>query len=90
MKRLAGGDFTMGSDVHYPEEAPARRVAVAPFWIDEIPVTNSAFAAFVDKTGYVTVAETTPDAADYPGADPAMLKPGSAVFTPPPGRVDLR
>ena len=26
MVRLPGGEFTMGSSEHYPEEAPARRV----------------------------------------------------------------
>jgi formylglycine-generating enzyme required for sulfatase activity len=37
----------MGSDRHYPEEAPAREVRVDPFWIDLTPVTNSQFARFV-------------------------------------------
>jgi formylglycine-generating enzyme required for sulfatase activity len=35
------------------------------------------------------VAERIPDAADYPGAIPELLVPGSVVFTPPPGRVSL-
>ena len=33
---LDGGTFRMGSDRHYPEEAPAHRVAVDGFWIDAI------------------------------------------------------
>ena len=49
--------FRIGSDSHYPEEAPAHRVAVEGFWIDRCQVTNSQFAAFVEQTGYVTVAE---------------------------------
>ena len=89
MRRIRGGAFTMGSDRHYPEEAPTRNIQVASFWIDETPVTTAAFAAFVAATGYVTTAETIPDARDYPGADPRMLRAGSAVFTPPPGPVDL-
>ena len=67
MVAIPGGAFSMGSDRHYPEEAPVRRVAVAPFWIDRTPVTNSEFRRFVKATGYVTVAETAPDPKDYPG-----------------------
>ena len=87
---LAGGVFTMGSDHHYPEERPARRVRVDGFWIDPTPVTNAEFRRFVDATGYVTCAEITPDPKDYPGALPHMLKAGSLVFTPPRRAVDLR
>jgi formylglycine-generating enzyme required for sulfatase activity len=89
MRRIAGGAFRMGSERHYPEEAPVRTVTVGPFWIDETPVTNAAFAQFVDATGYVTLAETAPSLDDYPDADPALLKPGSAVFVPTSGPVDL-
>jgi sulfatase modifying factor 1 len=87
---LPGGTFQMGSDRHYPEEAPAHRVAVGPFWMDRGPVTTREFRRFVEATGYVTVAEIAPDPKDYPGALPHMLKPGSLVFTPPPHSVDLR
>jgi formylglycine-generating enzyme required for sulfatase activity len=73
----------MGSDDHYPEEAPARRVAIDAFLIDRAPVTNAAFALFVRATAYVTLAERAPDPRDYPEAAPELLKPGSAVFTPP-------
>jgi formylglycine-generating enzyme required for sulfatase activity len=52
-----GATFRMGSDSHYPEEAPAHRVSVEGFWIDALPVTNQEFGAFVEQTGYVTVAE---------------------------------
>ncbi len=90
MRRLAGGWFVMGSNRHYPEEAPERAVEVGPFWIDAQPVTNADFARFVAATGHVTAAEIAPLAADYPGADPALLQPGSAVFTPTSGPVDLR
>ena len=73
----------MGSERHYPEEAPERRVAVDGFWIDETPVTNRQFARFVEETGYVTFAEEAPDPADYPGMPPEMARAGSLVFTPP-------
>ncbi|MDR7133071.1 formylglycine-generating enzyme required for sulfatase activity [Lysobacter niastensis] len=90
MVRIPGGSFLMGSDHHYPEEAPAHKVAVDGFWIDTHSVTNSQFARFVAATGYVTLAERPADPADYPGADPALLAPSSVVFLQPPGPVDLR
>jgi formylglycine-generating enzyme len=88
--RLTGGEFTMGSNHHYPEEAPEHGVRVAPFGIDRYEVTNRQFAAFVEATGHVTVAERPLDPADFPGAPPENLVPGSLVFTPTPGPVDLR
>ncbi|MCG7392830.1 formylglycine-generating enzyme family protein [Microvirga sp. ACRRW] len=87
---IAGGTFRMGSNEHYPEEAPVHRVTVDGFWMDRTPVTNREFRRFVEATGYVTVAEKKPDPKDYPGALPHMLKPGSLVFTPPDYPVDLR
>ena len=81
---LAGGEFLMGSDRHYPEEAPAHRVHVDPFAIDRCTVTNEQFRSFVDATGYRTVAERPLDPADFPGAPAGNLVPGSLVFTPTP------
>jgi len=65
-------------------------VSVDGFWMDAHAVTNDEFARFVAATGYVTLAERTPDPADYPGAKPELLVPGSAVFRKPAHRVDLR
>jgi len=87
---IPGGEFTMGSDKHYPEEAPAHRVAVDGFRIDRCAVTNKEFRRFVDATGYVTLAEKPADAANYPGAQPDMLVPSSVVFRKSSGPVDLR
>src|SRR3546814_1652987 len=50
MRFIEGGAFTMGSDRFYSEERPLRRVKVDGFWIDEVPVTNAAFAEFVAAT----------------------------------------
>ena len=86
---IEGGAFRMGSDRHYPEEAPAHRVRVDGFWIDRTPVTNRQFREFVKATGHVTFAEIAPDPKDYPGALPHMLRAGSLVFSPPKGAVDL-
>lgn len=87
---LEGGEFVMGSDRHYPEEAPAHRVRVDAFAIDRFEVTNARFEAFVEATGYETVAERPLDPEDFPDAPPANLVPGSMVFAPTPGPVDLR
>ena len=85
MIHLAGGTFRIGSDNHYPEEAPQHRVSVGAFWIDETPVTNAQFREFVEETNYLTFAEIAPLASDYPGALPHMLKAGSLVFRAPGG-----
>ena len=90
MITLTGGSFLMGSDRHYPEEAPAHRVTVDGFAIDRAPVTNRMFRRFVAATGYATIAETPPDPALYPGADPAVLVPGSLVFRPPASPAAMR
>src|SRR4029079_14985885 len=66
MVPIRSGTFLMGSNDHYAEEAPARRVAVAGFRIDRCQTTNREFAAFVRDTGYVTVAERPLDPRDFP------------------------
>ncbi|MGA0605970.1 formylglycine-generating enzyme family protein [Phenylobacterium sp. VNQ135] len=77
---LPGGRFVMGADPLRPEEGPPREVTVGPFSIDRTEVTNAQFAAFVEATGYVTLAERRPDPKFYPGVDPSRLKPSSIVF----------
>jgi formylglycine-generating enzyme len=89
MSWIPGGIFRMGSDRHYPEERPVHDVTVGGFWIDRYAVTNRDFAAFVAATGYKTMAERQPNPADYPGALPHLLKPGSLVFHMTRGPVDL-
>lgn len=87
---IPGGEFLMGSDRHYPEEAPAHRVRVDGFWMDGCTVTNRDFARFVDATGYVTLAERPADPSAYPGALPELLVPSSIVFRQPRHFVDVR
>jgi len=87
---VPGGTFRMGSDKHYPEEAPSHRVTVDSFWMDQTPVTNRQFKKFVLETGHITFAELVPDAKNYPGALPHMLFAGSLTFRPPGHAVDLR
>ena len=57
MAHIHGGVFHMGSDRHYPEEAPTHLVGVDEFWIDRTPVTNREFRKFVNATGHATFAE---------------------------------
>lgn len=87
MRRIDGATFQMGSDDFYPEERPAHQRTVASFEIDISPVTNTEFAAFVEDTGYVTTAERPVE--DYPGLPDELRVPGSIVFTPTSGPVDL-
>jgi formylglycine-generating enzyme required for sulfatase activity len=87
---VPGGEFVMGADDQYPEEAPAHRVVVHGFWMDRYPVTNERFARFVAATGHVTLAEQAPDPADYPGARPELLVAASAVFRKPGRDADRR
>src|ERR1044072_2868221 len=87
---IPGGTFRMGSDKHYPEEAPAHRVTVDGFWIDRHPVTNRQFKEFVKATRHVTVAEITPGPTEYPGALPHMIYAGSLMCSPPSHPVSLR
>jgi sulfatase modifying factor 1 len=90
MVLIPDGSYLMGSDRHYPEEAPAHPVQVDTFFIDRHPVTNQQFRAFVEATGHVTSAERAPRAEDYPGAQPELLVPASVVFRKPQRPVDLR
>jgi hypothetical protein len=89
MALVPGGVFGMGSTGFYAEEGPVLSTEVDSLWVDDHPVTNAEFRRFVADTGHVTVAEVPPDPDDFPGADPAMLVPGSQVFTPTPGPVPL-
>ena len=86
---LVGGDFRMGSQQFYPDEGPVHDVHVTAFAIEQHPVTNAQFAAFVADTRYVTVAERPLDPAQFPGLPADELQPGGLVFTATPGPVDL-
>jgi formylglycine-generating enzyme required for sulfatase activity len=90
MVLVPSGTFRMGSSEFYADETPVHERSVEAFEIDVHPVTNAQFGAFVEATGYLTVAERPLDPDDFPGTDPADLVPGGLVFTPTPGPVDLR
>ena len=58
---LDGGEFLMGTEGPwaYPGdgEGPVHAVTLSPFAMDATAVTNAAFGAFIDATGYVTDGE---------------------------------
>jgi sulfatase modifying factor 1 len=99
MAWIPGGEFSMGvqnaPDINEvgmqatTDSRPIHRVYVDGFWMDKTAVTNEEFAKFVKSTGYVTVAERTPRAEDFPGAPPENLVAGSVVFSPPDHTVPL-
>ena len=90
---IPGGEFRMGSTdpLARADEQPVHRVRVRGFWMDATEVTNGQFRAFVEATGYKTVAERpidweelkkqVPEGTPKPADE--MLQPGSLVFTPP-------
>jgi formylglycine-generating enzyme required for sulfatase activity len=86
---IPGGRFDMGSESGRPDERPVHRVSVDGFWMSETEVTNAEFEAFVQATGYITIAERPLDPALYPGVDPALLQPGSLMFAAPGRAVSL-
>lgn len=87
---VPGGTYTMGSSLaDYPEEGPPHPVTVDGFWMDETAVTVAQYRRFIKDTGYVTVAQRPIDPKDYPLIDPSLLVPGSLVFRPTRGPVDL-
>jgi formylglycine-generating enzyme len=89
MMFVPGGRFRMGSDEFYPEEHPIREVEVDDLWVDTHPVTNAEFRRFVNATGYITVAERSPDPTDFPDAPETDLVPGSLVFVGSAGPIPL-
>jgi formylglycine-generating enzyme required for sulfatase activity len=86
---IPAGEFTMGSDRHYPDEGPARLVQVGPISVAPHTVTNDQFGAFVKDTGFVTEAEIAPKQEMYPHVPAENLVPGALVFTMTDGPVPL-
>jgi hypothetical protein len=79
-----GGTFRMGSDHHYPEEAPGHRVTVDSFLVNRAG-DERAVQAIRQQTCHVTFAEIVPDPKDYPGSLRHMILPArrrSGAFTP--------
>ncbi len=99
MVRIPGGTFMMGGNNEQasPDEYPRHKVTVDGFWMDVTEVTNRQFAEFVSETGYITIAEQTPDWEELkkelppgtPKPDESLLVPASLVFVPSDRPVPL-
>lgn len=99
MAWIPGGEFSMGGvnpagmqdggKENMGDARPVHRVYVDGFLMDITEVTNAQFGAFVKATGYVTIAERTPDHEEFPGAPEENLVAGSVVFSPPSADVPL-
>jgi formylglycine-generating enzyme required for sulfatase activity len=89
---VKGKTFIQGAkagDVYAMQrEMPGHKVAVDGFFIDITEVTNKQFNAFVEATGYITIAERPINwdemkkdlPADTPKPDDSILQPGSLIF----------
>jgi formylglycine-generating enzyme len=99
MVMIPPANFIMGGndELTRPDELPRHRVILDAFWMDETEVTNAQLREFVKQNEYVTTAEQKPDWEELkkqlpegtPKPDDSVLVPGSLVFSPPRGKVDL-
>ena len=99
MRLIPGGNFSMGAHKpgEYQREYPVRDVYIDAFYMDTVEVTNAQFLKFTEETGYVTTAEKDVDWNELkkqvppgtPKPPDEMMKPGSLIFNPPEGEVDL-
>ena len=56
MTRFPGGTVELGAapgTLTWPDEQPARRLEIEPFWMDVLPVTNGEYATFMAAGGYM-------------------------------------
>jgi len=87
MALIPAGSFIMGSDADEGEpgdgESPARRVHMPAFRIDRTAVTNREFAAFVQATDYVSVAEEVGVSFVFAGLLPEDFPPTRGVVDAP-------
>ena len=100
MVLIPGGTFTMGAretQFARQDEFPNNEVRVNSFYMDIHPVTNAQFRAFVEATGYITIAEQPVDWEEIrkqlppgtPKPHDSLLVPSSLVFRSPGQRVSL-
>lgn len=92
MVYIPSGIYTRGGKTSQasPDEFPRNEVYVDAFFLDESEVTNREFKAFVNATGYVTIAEKPINwealSKSLPHGTPkpsdSLLQPGSLVFKP--------
>lgn len=92
MAWVPGGEFSMGGinpvgiqdggHEAMNDARPVHRVYISGFFMDVTEVTNKEFEAFVNATGYVTVAEQKPSREEFPDAPEENLVAGSIIFKP--------
>lgn len=90
MVYIPEGTLRMGADNEQADrdEYPKHEVDIKAFYMDETEVTNADFKAFVDETGYITVAERPLDwellkkdlPPDTPMPPDSLMEPGALVF----------
>ncbi|MCK0130410.1 formylglycine-generating enzyme family protein [Flavobacteriaceae bacterium F08102] len=97
---VKGKRFLMGAKENDPyalsREKPAHEVEVDGFFMDITEVTNAQFKAFVDATGYVTVAERPVDWNEMkkqlpkgtPKPPDSILQPGCMIFNKNVNQID--
>ena len=87
MVLLPAASFRFGSDDRwaYPEdgEGPVREISLDSFWVDRMAVSNEAFSAFVDATGFVTEAERFGWSFVFAGLLPDDFPPTQGVVQAP-------
>lgn len=71
MVRIAGGEYTIGTDYGPSDERPVHAVALAPFFIDRREVTNGQFVEYLNSLSVRPLGDA------YPG------EMGDGVFRPP-------
>lgn len=88
---LPAGRFLMGSNPDldpdaFDNEFPQHEVSLAPFWLDQLEVSNAQYAAFLNARGNQT--EDAVPWLDIGDTDVQIEQQGGS-FTPLPGRADL-
>jgi formylglycine-generating enzyme required for sulfatase activity len=99
MVTIPSGTLDMGGDNIQADanEFPKHKVQIDSFQMDVTEVTNAQFKAFVDATGYKTVAERLLDweemkkqlPPDTPKPADSLMHPGALVFHPTDSPVPL-
>lgn len=87
---IPSGTYWMGSNKHYPEEAPSVEVDVSEFLMKSRLVTNQEFERFVVDTSYVTTAERQGLIDEFDSGPDDMKQPGSTVFVFEKGDIEGR
>ncbi len=100
MVLIPGGEFQMGCALPGAKlnEQPVVKAKVDAFWLDAHDVTNAEFRKFITATKYKTTAERPVDWEELkkqlepgtPKPPEESLRPGSMVFQPTTGPVDLK